>query len=68
MTFDQILQSISQKKFAPIYYLYGEESWFIDQIAQALDSEGVVLTESEAAFNRTVCYGPETSAKQIVNA
>ncbi|MFK7923137.1 MAG: DNA polymerase III subunit delta [Bacteroidia bacterium] len=68
MTFDQILKSIEQKKFAPIYYLYGEESWFIDQIVNAIDTEGTVLTASEATFNRTLCFGPDTSAKQIINS
>lgn len=68
MTFDQILNGIQQRKFAPIYYLYGVETWFIDKITAALDTEGTVLTSSEAAFNRTLCYGPETNANQIVNA
>ncbi len=68
MTFDQILTSIQQRKFAPVYYLHGEETWFIDKLTEAIDAEGTVLTASEAAFNRTLCYGPDTSAQQIVNA
>jgi DNA polymerase-3 subunit delta len=68
MTFDQILSSIKARKFAPIYYLHGEESWFIDRIVSALEEDGTVISSAEAAFNRTLCYGPETTASQLVNA
>lgn len=66
MTFKQILQAISQKQFAPVYYLHGEETYFIDKLTQAL-SEGVV-SPAEAAFNKSVFYGPDTNASQIITA
>ena len=68
MTFDNIQKQIAERKFAPVYYLHGEESWFIDKLVEKLDADGVVLNQSEAAFNRTLFYGPETHASQIVQA
>ncbi|MEM7658790.1 MAG: DNA polymerase III subunit delta [Bacteroidota bacterium] len=68
MTYLQILQQIKQGKFAPVYYLHGEEGYFMDKIVQALDTEGVVLQAGEAAFNREVFYGPDAKASQVINA
>ncbi|MEZ4825167.1 MAG: DNA polymerase III subunit delta [Bacteroidia bacterium] len=68
MSFQQIIQDIRQKKFSPVYYLHGEETYFIDKLTEALDSDGAVLSESEKAFNREVLYGPDTSASKVINA
>ncbi|MEL6253481.1 MAG: DNA polymerase III subunit delta [Bacteroidota bacterium] len=68
MTLNQILSQIKEKKFAPVYYLHGEETWFIDKIMDALDADGAVMTASEASFNRTLLYGAETQAAQMVQA
>ena len=57
MTFEEIQKDIRAKKFAPIYFLHGEESYFIDKIEQALESS--VLTEAERGFNQTILYGKE---------
>lgn len=66
MTFEQIQQQIAAREFAPVYYLHGDETYFIDKLTTALDE--AVLTESEAAFNKTLLYGAETNANQILNA
>ncbi|MEM7367568.1 MAG: DNA polymerase III subunit delta [Bacteroidota bacterium] len=68
MTYLQILQKIQAKEFAPLYYLHGEEGYFIDKIVAALDEDGAVLTASEAAFNRELFYGPESKASAVLNA
>lgn len=68
MSFHAIRKDIQAGKFAPVYYLHGEESFLIEKLAQALDADGAVLTAADAAFNREVFYGPETSASQVVNA
>jgi DNA polymerase-3 subunit delta len=68
MTSLQILQQIKQGTFSPVYYLHGEEGYFIDKIVQALDEDGVVLTAAETSFNREVFYGPEAKASQVINA
>lgn len=64
--FKQILQKIQKKEFAPIYFLCGEENYFIDKLAEALDAN--VLTESEKSFNYDVFYAPEIKLGQIIAA
>ena len=66
MTFEQIQQQIEARQFAPLYYLHGDETYFIDKLAAALDA--AVLTEAEAAFNKSLFYGAETNANHILNA
>jgi len=68
MTLNQILSQIKERKFVPLYYLHGEETWFIDKILDALDEDGAVVTASEASFNRSLLYGADTHVGQIVQA
>lgn len=55
MTFDQILTDIHNKVFYPIYFLMGEEPYFIDTISDTLENE--ILDEADKAFNQIVLYG-----------
>jgi DNA polymerase-3 subunit delta len=63
-TFDSISTDIKNRKFAPVYFLCGDEAFFIDQLADLLEAN--VLNEMEKAFNQTVVYGKDLSARQIV--
>lgn len=57
MTFDQIIADLKKKIYSPVYFLQGEEPFYIDQIANYIENE--VLTESEKEFNQTVLYGKD---------
>jgi len=57
MTAEEILRQINAKTFAPVYFLHGEESYFIDQIADAIEAN--VLPEAERGFNQTILYGKD---------
>ena len=63
MTFEQILQDIHQKKYAPIYFLMGEEPYFIDVISDTIEEE--VLDETEKAFNQIVLYGRDVDIDTV---
>ena len=65
MKHQEIIRDIQAKKYAPIYFLYGEESFFIDQISKLIETS--VLDESEKAFNQTIIYGKEADFKQVVD-
>ncbi|MBK8621037.1 MAG: DNA polymerase III subunit delta [Saprospiraceae bacterium] len=65
MTFEEILKSIRSGKHQPVYFLFGEEPYFIDQVAHVLESE--VLNESEKAFNQLVLYGKDTQIGSIID-
>lgn len=60
-----ILQDIQKGKIAPIYFLMGEESYFIDLISKYIETS--ILTEEEKGFNQTVLYGRDISVDEIVS-
>lgn len=64
MTFNQIIADIKRKVYYPIYFLHGEEEYYIDLISDLLESS--VLDENEKEFNQTVLYGLETDDATIV--
>ncbi len=65
MTYDQILNEIHKKQFAPVYFLTGEEPYFIDMISDTIENEA--LDESERAFNQIVVYGRDVDVETIAN-
>lgn len=60
----KILQEIRQKKPAPVYFLQGEETYFIDLIANTLADE--FLDESQKSFNQVLLYGGETNVNTVL--
>lgn len=65
MTFEQILSDIHSKKYAPVYFLMGEEPYFIDVISDTIEEE--VLDETEKAFNQIVVYGRDVDIDTVAN-
>lgn len=63
---DEILKELKAKQYRPIYYLMGEESYYIDLITDYIADN--VLTETEKEFNLTVIYGNETDIASVINA
>lgn len=63
--FERLQQQIAARKFAPIYLLMGEESYFIDRLQEQLASS--ILNEAERAFNQIMVYGKDSDAGQVVN-
>ena len=57
MTYEEIRHDIQSKRFAPVYFLHGEEPFFMDQIADAV--EALALPEAEKGFNQTILYGKD---------
>ena len=65
MTYDQILSDIHKRNFAPIYFLTGEEPYFIDMISDTIENEA--LDEADRAFNQIVLYGRDVDVETIAN-
>ena len=63
-TFDSIMHDLRQRNYLPIYYLMGEESFYIDKIADYIAEN--VLTPEERDFNMTVMYGTDVTGKDVV--
>ena len=66
MSYQAIIKEVMQKKFSPVYFLHGAETYFIDQVADAIEQHA--LEEHERAFNQTILYGKETTHLQVVDA
>jgi len=66
MAIDKILQDFKKGQFKPIYWLEGEEPFFIDQVMDYAEKK--ILNESEAAFNLTTFYGRDADWVDVVNA
>ncbi|MDR1877837.1 MAG: DNA polymerase III subunit delta [Flavobacteriaceae bacterium] len=63
--YNNLVKDIKNKNFLPIYFLEGEEPFYIDKISRLLEEN--VLTEEEKAFNQNIIYGNETDVDQIVS-
>ena len=61
----QIVLDIQQKKIKPIYFLMGEEPYYIDKISEFIEND--VLDESEKGFNQMTIYGRDSSIDEIVS-
>lgn len=60
----EIVNNIRKGNFKPIYFLYGEEPYYIDKVTDFIAD--TVLTEEEKGFNQMVLYGREVSIDDIV--
>jgi len=66
MTHEQIIANLKAKKYASIYFLAGEEPFYIDMISDYIESN--VLTEAEKGFNQTVMYGRDVDVTALIAA
>ena len=64
---DEVLKIINDIKagyIKPIYFLMGEEPYYIDRITEYLENN--ILSEAEKDFNQIVVYGLDTTVEDIV--
>ena len=66
ITFDGILHDLKAQKYAPVYYLMGDEPYYIDKIADYIAEHA--LKPEEKDFNLTVMFGSDVGASQIADA
>ncbi len=65
ITYEEIIRSLENRDYKPVYYLMGEEPYYIDRIADYIAR--TVLDESEREFNQTVVYGAETDITTLIH-
>ncbi|SKA05559.1 DNA polymerase III subunit delta [Sediminibacterium ginsengisoli] len=66
MSAEKIIGEWKKGTFKPVYWLEGEEPFFIDQVMHY--AEHKILAESEAGFNLTIFYGKDAAWTDVVNA
>ncbi len=60
-----IVTSIKKGDIKPIYFLMGEEAYYIDAISKFI--EDTVLSEEEKGFNQTILYGRDVAIDDIIS-
>ncbi|WP_462249775.1 DNA polymerase III subunit delta [Ekhidna sp.] len=64
--YTEILRDIKSGTFAPVYFLQGEETFFIDNIIDNIES--TALDESQRSFNQLIMYGKDTTLTDVIGA
>ena len=65
MTFDAIIKDLKNKIYQPVYFLQGEESYYIDVLSDYIEKN--VLDDNEKEFNQTVLYGKDVDVATIIS-
>ncbi len=63
-SYSEIIKDIQQGEYAPIYFLQGEETFFIDSIIDYIEANA--LDETQKSFNQVILYGKETDLTTIL--
>ena len=64
-TFQSIMHDLQERKYVPVYYLMGDEPYYIDRIADYIAEH--VLQPEERDFNQTILFGSDVTASQIAD-
>ncbi len=64
MKFEEIISDLQNKIYRPVYFLMGEEAYFIDEITDYIAEH--VLNEIEKEFNQTIVYGRDVDVATII--
>lgn len=61
----EITKNIKSGNIAPVYFLMGEEPYYIDKLAEYIENN--ILTEEEKSFNQMVLYGRDVTMQEVLS-
>ncbi len=61
----KIINGIKSGNIKPIYFLMGEEPYYIDKLSEYIENN--ILTDDEKGFNQTILYGRDVSIEDIIS-
>jgi DNA polymerase-3 subunit delta len=64
-TYEEIICDLKKRIFKPVYFLAGEEPYFIDLISDYIEQK--ILSEADKAFNQIIVYGDDTNIAAIID-
>jgi len=64
VTYEEIISDLKKRIFKPVYFLAGEEPYYIDLITDYIEQN--VLPDAEKSFNQLILYGEETSIPSVI--
>ena len=65
VTFEEIMSDLRNRIFKPVYFLAGEEPYYIDLITDYIEDK--VLPEAEKSFNQIILYADDTNIASIID-
>jgi len=65
-SYEQILTDLRKKVYSPVYFLMGEEPYYIDVLSDFIQNN--VLNETEKEFDQTILYGKDVDINIVINA
>ncbi|UXX78168.1 DNA polymerase III subunit delta [Reichenbachiella carrageenanivorans] len=65
VTYQDILSNLKNNQYAPVYFLQGEESYFIDEVIKYVEQHA--MDEGMRSFNQVVIYGKDANIPDIIN-
>jgi DNA polymerase-3 subunit delta len=65
VTYEEIISDLKKRIFKPVYFLAGEEPYYIDLITDYIEDK--ILQEEEKAFNQMILYGDDTNISAIID-
>ena len=66
MSVEQILSDWSRKTYKPVYWLEGEEPYYLDTLTQFAEHQ--ILPADQTVFNLSVFYGRDAKVDEVINA
>src|SRR5574337_1043165 len=66
MSTNSIITGWKKGDFKPVYWLEGEEDYFIDEIMEYAEKK--ILSPADAEFNQSIFYGKDANWADIINA
>ena len=66
MIVEKIIAEWKRQNFKPVYWLEGDEEYFIDKVVDF--AEYHILNENESSFNLSVFYGKDANWADVINA
>ena len=66
VTYGSIMRDLKAGKYLPLYYLHGEEAYYIDKICDYIAEHA--LAPEERDFNQTILFGSDVTASQVADA
>ena len=65
VTYEEIISDLKKRIFKPVYFLAGEEPYYIDLLTEYIQEK--VLAEDQKAFNQIILYGEDTNIAAIID-
>lgn len=62
---EDLLKDLKAHKYAPVYFLHGEENYYIDLVSDFIEQNA--LQEFEKGFNQILIYGKDVQMGQIIH-